>query len=192
TIVEAASRLFRARGIDAVSVGDIMGSLGLTVGGFYRHFASKDVLVAEAIEAASLETVSRRAAANTGLTREERATALVDAYLSRWHRDHADVGCVITALCSDVAREGAAAKDAFTAALQRLLSGISGLVPGESQLARDRRLRTVAALVGAVVLSRATSDQALAGNLLDAVRRDLVRAPRARTRARRRRSTKLA
>src|ERR1051326_5692862 len=104
SIVETASRLFRARGIAPVSVADIMGALGLTVGGFYRHFESKEALVAEAIEAAADDAALRYAKTREGATGPELAAAL-DAYLSRGHRDHPERGCPVAALCSEVAHE---------------------------------------------------------------------------------------
>jgi TetR/AcrR family transcriptional regulator, transcriptional repressor for nem operon len=166
-IVETASRLFRARGITPVGVADIMGALGLTVGGFYRHFESKEALVAEAIEAAADETTSRYA--------KEPAWALLDAYLSRAHRDHAERGCPVAALCSEVAHESLPTREAFTKAMHRLLAVVGDVVPGDTKDARDRRLRTAAAIVGSVVLSRATADEVLADELLRAVRRDVLR-----------------
>ena len=171
-IVETASRLFRARGITPVSVADIMGALGLTVGGFYRHFESKEALVAEAIEAASDETASRHAKATADA---ELASTLIDDYLSRAHRDHADLGCPVAALCSEVAHESLPTKEAFTKAMYRLLDIVGGVVPGDAEKARDRRLFAAASMVGAVVLSRATSDERLADDLLRAVRSGVLR-----------------
>jgi TetR/AcrR family transcriptional regulator, transcriptional repressor for nem operon len=189
SIVETASRLFRARGITPVSVADIMGALGLTVGGFYRHFESKEALVAEAIEAAADETASRYTKAREGAAGAEPAWALLDAYLSRGHRDHAERGCPVAALCSEVAHESLPTREAFTKAMHRLLEVVGSVVPGDTKDARDRRLRTAAAIVGAVVLSRATSDAALADELLRAVRADVLReAPRVARRARRTRT----
>jgi TetR/AcrR family transcriptional repressor of nem operon len=185
-IVETASRLFRARGIRAVSIADVMGALGLTVGGFYRHFASKEGLVAEAIEAASDETTSRLSEtqeAADGLA----ASPLLDAYLSRAHRDHAEIGCPVSALCSEVAHESLPTRAAFTKALHRLLELVGSVFPGDTKEARDRRLFTAASIVGAVVLSRATSDKRLADDLLRVARNGVhsTRAPRRPSRGRR-------
>jgi TetR/AcrR family transcriptional repressor of nem operon len=173
-IVETASRLFRARGIMPVSVADIMGELGLTVGGFYRHFESKEALVAEAIEAASDETESRYAKA----TADASASALLDGYLSRAHRDHAELGCPVAALCSEVAHEGLPAREAFTKAIHRLLDVVGNFIPGDTKEARDRRLFTAATMVGAVVLSRAASDKRLADDLLRVARSRVLRGAR--------------
>lgn len=191
-ILETASRLFRTRGITPVSVADIMGELGLTVGGFYRHFESKEALVAEAIEAAADETRSRYAKYREGSADTKLASAAVlDEYVSRGHRDHPERGCPVAALCSEVAHESLPTREAFTQAMHLLLEVIGGLVPGETKDARDRRLFTAAAIVGGVVLSRATSDEALADELLLAVRRRVLDdAPRvARTSRASRRST---
>jgi len=176
-IVETASRLFRARGLTPVSVADIMGELGLTVGGFYRHFESKEALIAEAIEAAADGSALRAATLREGAAAPELATQLLEAYLSTAHRDHAERGCPVAALCSEVGHESLSTREAFTKALDRLVDVVGEVVPGDTRAARDRRLRTVAAMVGAVVLSRATSDEALADELLGAVRRDVLRDP---------------
>ena len=92
-IVEAASRLFRKRGIGSVSVADVMGELGLTVGGFYRHFDSKDALAAEAIAFAS-ESTTRGA---------REAVDVINAYVSLEHVKHPEAGCPVAALCSEIA-----------------------------------------------------------------------------------------
>ena len=173
-LVETASRLFRLRGITAVSVADVMGELGLTVGGFYRHFESKEALVIEAIEAASDEMDARHTKDRGSTAGASSTSGLLDSYLSRGHRDHAERGCPVAALCSEIAHEGLPTRDAFTKSLQRLLANVSSLAPDDKTDARDLRLHAVASMVGAVVLSRATSDEALADELLRAVRRRVL------------------
>ena len=182
-ILATASRLFRARGIKAVSVADIMGALGLTVGGFYRHFESKEALLVEAIEAASDDTRARLSDAQKGADAE--IGSLLDAYLSKAHRDHAEVGCPIAALCSEVAHENLPAREALTKAMYRLLEVVGRVVPGDTQEARDRRLFAAASMVGALVLSRATSDERLADDLLRVTRSGVLRhSPRGARKAR--------
>jgi TetR/AcrR family transcriptional repressor of nem operon len=173
-IVETASRLFRQRGITPVGVADIMGALGLTVGGFYRHFPSKEALVGEAIAAASQEMVSNHARTQKGVAAEASAAAMLDSYLSKAHRDHAELGCPVASLCSVVAQESMPTREAFTTSMHRLFELVAHLVPGETKEARDRRMYTTAAMVGALVLSRATADEALADDLLRAVRNGLL------------------
>jgi TetR/AcrR family transcriptional repressor of nem operon len=174
SIVETASRLIRRQGIGAVSVADILGELGLTVGGFYRHFADKEALIAEAIEAASLETTDQHRGRATGQPQPALARALIEGYLSPGHRDHPEAGCPVAALCSEVAHEGELAKEAFGKAFGRLLEISALLIPGSSPAARDLRLQTAAAIVGALVLSRAVPDARLADEILAAVRRDVL------------------
>ena len=159
-IVEAASRLFRSRGIGAVSVADIMSSLGLTVGGFYRHFASKEALVVEAIESASRETAARQ--------------STLDDYLSTLHCEHPEQGCPVAALCSEVAHQGRTTRQAFTVALERLLAGVDDATADDSPERRKTVLATAATLVGAVVLARASSNGVLAGEILGAARDQLA------------------
>jgi TetR/AcrR family transcriptional repressor of nem operon len=156
-IVEAASRLFRARGIDAVSVADVMGSLGLTVGGFYRHFESKEALVAEAIESAA-----EQSRLNGGSADE-----LLRGYLSMAHRSNLERGCPVAGLCSEVAHQGRATKRAFTTAIEGLIDRLQEAAP---EMDRRRVLQTAAAAVGGLVLARGTSDDRLAREILDAVR----------------------
>jgi len=176
-IVTDAARLFRARGIDAVSVADVMGEQGLTVGGFYRHFADKEQLVAEAIEAASAQSLEGHAAATQGVPPDRVAATLLGRYLSKEHCAHPEAGCPVAALCSDAAHAGPAVRAAFTRSLRRLLAMVDAALPGEGRGARERRLHAAAAMVGAVVLARATDDPALADALLRSVRRGIEESP---------------
>jgi TetR/AcrR family transcriptional repressor of nem operon len=169
-IVETAARLFRERGIARVSVADVVGALGLTVGAFYRHFESKDMLVAEAVEAASIESAARQEAMAVGEAVAARRAAVVGAYLSKGHKDHPGQGCPVAALAAEMAQESVSSRKAFGRALDRVLGTLEGVVPGDAKADRRRRLRAAASLVGALVLARATSDERLAAELLAAVR----------------------
>jgi TetR/AcrR family transcriptional repressor of nem operon len=159
-IVAAAAEMFRARGIEATSVADVMSAVGLTVGGFYRHFASKEALVTEAIEHASHEV------AGHGL----------DTYLSEAHRRHPGRGCPVAALCSEVAHASKATKAAFTGALEGLLTSVGAAMPSGSPSDRRKVLFSASAAVGALVLARATGDESLAGEILAAAREGLLEA----------------
>jgi len=172
-IVDEASRLFRARGIDATSVADVMSAAGLTVGGFYRHFDSKEDLVAEAIDAASRETTERQRA-SAASEDDDQLLALLDRYLSDAHRKHAGQGCPVAALCSEVAHGSKATKRAFTGALERLLTGIGAARGPRSKADRAGALFAASAAVGALVLARATHDESLARELRSAARERLT------------------
>jgi TetR/AcrR family transcriptional repressor of nem operon len=159
--VETAGALMRARGIDAVSIADVMSELGLTVGGFYKHFESKDALVAEAIELASRTTATK-----SGSVEEA-----VRGYLSLAHRAQPSRGCPVAALCSEVGHQPASTRRAFTHALERLVAQLAALFHDTT---RGQQLHAVAALVGGLVLARGTNDEKLAEELLLAVSEGLL------------------
>ena len=153
TAVEAASRLFRERGIEAVSVADVMSSLGMTAGGFYRHFESKEALAAEACA---------EAFAGSAL-RDDSAEAMLQGYLSRAHRDAPATGCPLPALASDVPRQPAAVRRAYTDGVRGMLRRIERLAPGTD--ARTRRA-LLASMVGALAIARAVDDEQLSAAML--------------------------
>jgi TetR/AcrR family transcriptional repressor of nem operon len=175
-IVAVAARLFRARGIDATSVADVMSALGLTVGGFYRHFDSKDALVTEAIDAASRETTDRHVAKSAAREggEEVELLSLLDRYLSHGHRQHPGQGCPVAALCSEIGHGSKKTKRAFTVAIERLLTTIDAATGRDRGADRESTLFAASAAVGAMVLARATHDQSLAEELLSAVRKGLL------------------
>ena len=173
-LLDIASRLFRERGFDNVSVAEIMQEAGLTHGGFYGHFASKEALAAEAATHALLQTANRWRA-----TLESSGTAglerIVDAYLSRQHRDRPGIGCAIAALGPEVARQPDPVRTAFSTELESLIGVLSGFLPGADPSERRRRaLALMAQLVGAIVLARAFGRSALSSEILDIVRAAVV------------------
>jgi TetR/AcrR family transcriptional repressor of nem operon len=155
-VIAEAGRLFRERGVDAVSVADVMAAAGLTHGGFYKQFASKEALVAEAVEAAFNQQQADRM--NT-----DRASFL-DAYLSPRHRDHPGLGCPAAGLASDVAHEGpdGPAREPFAEAIERYARWLAG---GDGE-----DLATLSLLVGALTLARATAGTPVSDRILAAAR----------------------
>ncbi len=176
SIVAVAARLFRARGIDATSVADVMSALGLTVGGFYRHFDSKQALVTEAIDAASRETtdshLTKSRSAEGGKTAA--LLSLLERYLSDGHRQHPGQGCPVAALCSEVGHGSKQTKKAFTGAINRLLTTVEAAIGHDPRADRETALFAASAAVGALVLARATHDESLARDLLSSVRKRLL------------------
>jgi TetR/AcrR family transcriptional repressor of nem operon len=159
-ILEAASKLFRERGFSGVSLGEIMKATGLTHGPFYNHFASKEALMSEAVAFAS-----QQSNAGTELTPEWRET-FVRGYLSAAHRDAPGEGCLIAALAGEIGR-APAMKRSFTEHLSGLVERMAGSFAGTSRKkARARTIRTLASLVGAVVLARAVDDEAFSAEIL--------------------------
>jgi TetR/AcrR family transcriptional repressor of nem operon len=168
-IIEVAGRLFREKGFDGIGVADIMKQAGLTHGGFYGHFDSKDDLAAAAFSQAPASSArvwdQPPAAGSRGLT------AFLNAYLSPVHRDNAGDGCALAALGSDVAREPLAVRAAFTAVLRNRLDILAGMLPGRNKAAQQRKaLATLAGVVGALTLARAVADPALSNEILAATR----------------------
>jgi TetR/AcrR family transcriptional repressor of nem operon len=169
-ILEEASKLFRERGLNGVSVPEIMKAAQLTHGPFYNHFASKDALVAEAIDhamGAMLDDIV--ATAQSPSARQQ----LLDDYLSPAHRDNRDVGCVMAGLAGDVVRTPPA-KGAFTRHLKGILGALSSkfLSSGKGDT-RAEAVRTVSMMVGAMILARAVDDPALSDEILAQARAGL-------------------
>ena len=159
TILEAAGRLFGERGFEAVSVAEIMNAAGLTHGGFYGYFKSKDDLVAEALA----DTLTRNRERPSG----DFAT-YVAGYLSRAHRDDRGHGCATAALAADTARQADGARAAMTTGLKRQIERLSGIVPGEDSAQRRRAaIGSWATMVGAMILARASDDPELSDEVLD-------------------------
>jgi TetR/AcrR family transcriptional repressor of nem operon len=175
-IVDAAARLFRERGFDGIGVADLMKAAGLTHGGFYGHFASKEDLMARAVEhsmAGGHALVEQLAAQTPGDTGAQMA-AVTDWYLSCHHRDGVGQGCAVAALGADAARQGPSVRKVVTQGLRDFVDLLARLVPGRDEAERRQRaLATYASLVGALVMARAADDEALSREVLEAVRATL-------------------
>lgn len=166
-ILEAAGRLFREHGFDAVGVDAVMREAGLTHGGFYTHFPSKEALVAEAAASA----LGRSAARWDALSREQTPDAalerIVASYLNPAHVAEPARGCLLTALGPEIPRHPAA-RPGVTAAIRVMLDALARCLPGKR---RERAIAGLSTMVGAVVLARASDDPALAAEILAAARR---------------------
>lgn len=163
-IVDAAARLFRDKGFDGVGVDAIMKSAGLTHGGFYGHFESKEALAAEASAAALSANAAHQAGAAS-------LSALVGEYLSERHRADRTNGCAVAALGGEVGRQGAALRKTFTASVRAQVDRIASFLKRGTPAARRRRaLAAYAGMVGALTLARAVDDPDLAQELLAAAR----------------------
>ncbi len=173
-IQEASARLFRERGIQAVSVVDLMGAVGLTAGGFYGHFASKDVLAAIACEAAFDESDNRwRKRMEGKASHRESFDAIVNGYLTRRNRDDPGDACPSAALASDVARErpDAPVREAYIAGIKDQVEKLASLQGGrDSNTARQQAMAQLALLVGAMALARATTGDRLSDDFLAAAK----------------------
>jgi TetR/AcrR family transcriptional regulator, transcriptional repressor for nem operon len=165
-IVEVASKRIREQGLDGPAVAEIMQAAGLTHGGFYKHFQSRDDLIAEA-------TQSALAAADRHLHKltddaEDPLAAFVDWYLSVEHRDQPAAGCALPPLGDDVRRSDDRVRSAYREQVERYVEHVERFL-GDGEGARQRAILAVSTLVGAVVLSRAVDDEAFSDEILSAV-----------------------
>ena len=170
-IVETAARRLREVGYAALGVASVMRDAGLTHGGFYAHFASKDALLAEAIAEAGRDGLESLRRAVEDAPPDDRLAVLVDAYLSRLHQLHPELGCPLAALGTETARQDASVREAATGRLRELLGWIRGL-RGADRTGPSAEM-VLSAAVGAMVLARVSTDRALGDALRRQVRDEL-------------------
>nr|MBA4770715.1 TetR/AcrR family transcriptional regulator [Sphingobium sp.] len=163
-VVETASRLFRAHGVDGVGIGEVMRACDLTHGGFYNQFESKDALAAEACAAALAKSAARWSGIAAGA--EDAAAAIADDYLSPRNRDAPQTGCALIALGPDAARKGGDLAGAFRKGFEEL----AGILEQAGEMDRSAALARMAQMVGALVLARAVGDADLSEEILQAAR----------------------
>ncbi|MGW1726708.1 TetR/AcrR family transcriptional regulator [Streptomyces sp. NPDC002306] len=169
-VVATASRMFREKGT-AVSVADLMKAAGLTHGGFYKQFASKEDLVDEAI-AHAFEEQAPHSAAPLDEHAEDHETArrkLIEAYLSLWHRDHEGEGCPVSGFAADLGREPDQAARAQHVYVNGVRNRAARLATGD-----DDGLAQLCTMVGALVLARATRGNPISEELLESARTALT------------------
>jgi len=166
-IVRAAACKFREKGIGATGLTDLMKAAGLTHGGFYKHFASKDELVAEA----TAEAVD--AAIDEWLTGSPTIAATVGAYLSTGHRDDPASGCPLAAVGSELSRSSKKVREAAAEGFVRLVEFLAR--KADTVDARQRAVAAAATMIGALTMSRVVTDQGLSAEILREAQRSLIR-----------------
>jgi TetR/AcrR family transcriptional repressor of nem operon len=167
TVIDVASRLFRERGFDGIGLKDLMKGAGLTQGAFYKQFASKEDLAAQASRRA-LEHASVRWSDAAVANPKDPLAAVMAFYLSMGHREERMDGCPIVALGSDAARQGTEVKASFEAGIKTHLEMLARMI-AETDGAEpdDKAMAILSTMVGAVTLSRVVNDPDLAQALLD-------------------------
>jgi TetR/AcrR family transcriptional repressor of nem operon len=160
-LLQAASQGFRKRGFDGVKVSDVMQGAGLSHGGFYTYFKSKDDLVAQACDQ-SLKRQAGRLKAAKGEGKTE-LRAYIERYLSTANRDMPEHACLFPSLAAEVARQPAAVREVFAHGVDDYLEALGGLTEGEG---RAEAIAILSSLVGAMVLARAVSDPMLSDEIL--------------------------
>jgi TetR/AcrR family transcriptional regulator, transcriptional repressor for nem operon len=175
-IVTIAAKKFREEGISGIGIADLMKKAGLTAGGFYKHFKSRDALVAEAIGSA-MELWKDRIDAAAARGPRFACESLIDEYLSVAHRDDPGMGCPVSALAGDLARSDKRTRAVATRKIADNIELLSSLIRDAGKTgkdtARSRAIVTYCAMVGAVSMARAISDQELSREILKTVARRL-------------------
>lgn len=173
-VINAASRLFRENGFDGIGLKDLMNGAGLTQGGFYKQFKSKDDLAALAARRA-MENVTRRWS-STAASSADPLGAVVDLYLSAGHRDEPGDGCPLVALGGDAARQSAEVRIPFQDGIKAHIQVLEELMPeGGEPGATEKATVALALMVGAVTLSRIVTDPELSARLLKAAADEVKR-----------------
>jgi TetR/AcrR family transcriptional repressor of nem operon len=166
-IVEIAAQKMRESGTEGPGVAEIMKEAGLTHGGFYKHFDSRDDLVAEAVEAAIAQARESYTERVEGAA--DPLAAFVDFYLSTTHRDDPGTGCPVVALGADAARADARVRAAYRDQVESYIGRMEELL-GDGEDARRRAISAVTSMVGAVLIARAVDDESLSEEILGEVR----------------------
>ena len=161
-IVGAAARAIRRSGYNGTGVADIMKDAGLTHGGFYAHFASRDAMLAEAADQAGAESVARLKRIAAAAPPHEALRSLIQAYLSKAHVEDAETGCPVAALGSEMPRQASKVRRAATRRIKEMIDVVIRHWPDQGEpAAYQHALVTVATMVGALMLARAVDDPKL-------------------------------
>src|SRR5689334_1228375 len=170
-IVRKASVRLREKGAHGVGVADLMKEAGLTHGGFYAHFASREALVIEAFGDAMDRSTARWRKLLAELAPEKRLPAIVDGYLCPQHRDDVGHGCAVPALGAEIARESPKTRKAFAAKLEAMVELFAESIPDVSpKVARKRASAMLATLMGTLVMARVAGGGEFSDEILDAGR----------------------
>jgi TetR/AcrR family transcriptional repressor of nem operon len=169
-ILNAAAELFRRQGVAATGVDSVMAAAGLTAGGFYAHFRSKEALVAAAVDTAGEKATERWFAPLAERRGRSWSRAFVTRYLSEEHRDDKSSGCLVPSLAADVARSGVTPRRHFERRLRGFFEVVVERAGATTARDRERALGAVALCVGGVLLSRVVVDRKLSDEILAACR----------------------
>ncbi len=168
-ILAEASRQVRKNGLESVSVGELMKSVGLTHGGFYGHFSSRAALLAEAL-ARALDDGQKHAKSQEHATGQENQTGdlpgFARSYLSRTHRDAPESGCAIAALAAEAGRAAPECRDVMSGHVDAFIDAISQMLHDD----REKAMVAVSAMVGALALARVATSAERSDAILKAVR----------------------
>jgi TetR/AcrR family transcriptional repressor of nem operon len=177
-IVDAAARAIRRSGYGGTGVADIMKEAGLTHGGFYAHFSSREALLAEAADRAGAEGVAAMARIASTMPPSKALQTMLKAYLSKEHVESVETGCAVAALGSEMPRQAPEVRRAATNRIKEMIDLVARQMPNWGQPgAHEHALVTVSTMVGALVLARAVDDPRLSDALRQAALKHFSRTP---------------
>jgi len=159
-IVETAARAIRRSGYDGTGVADIMKEAGLTHGGFYAHFSSRDAMLAEAADLAGADTIAIAESIFAEAPQEQALFALMNAYLSNEHMANIESGCALAALGSEMPRQAPEVRKAATRRIKEMIALVESRFTGQPD-AHEKALVTISTMVGTLLLARAVDEPAL-------------------------------
>lgn len=173
--MDAAARAIRRSGYDGTSVADIMKEAGLTHGGFYAHFASREAMLAEAADRAGAESVSASTRIAAAAPPEQAVKQIMLAYLSKEHLRNAEMGCPVAALGSEMPRQAPEVRRAATLRIKEMIDVVARHLPDWGQAgAHERALVMVSTMVGTLLLARAVDDSKLSDALLESALKHFI------------------
>jgi len=170
-LLKRAAEEFRRNGVQGTGIAPLMGQLGLTHGGFYAHFGSKNELIAQATGPMFEDALSRRMlAAAEAAPKGKAVQTIVTHYLSSQHRDSRE-GCALAGLAGEMARQPEPVRNAYISAMNHRLKRIAALLPGDDEKARlDRARLLVAGMAGTMMIAKAMTDRDLSDHFLEQAR----------------------
>src|SRR6201985_3342700 len=174
-IVKRASVRLREKGAHGIGVADLMKEAGLTHGGVYAHFDSREALVIEAIAHIMDKSTKRWRELAEQMPPERRLASIVDSYLSAAHRDDPGHGCAVPTLGAEIAREGPKTRKAFAAKLEQMIDALASVIPNvPPKAARKQAIAMLGTMMGAVVMSRIAGSGEFSDEILTAGREALL------------------
>jgi TetR/AcrR family transcriptional repressor of nem operon len=170
-IVKKASVRLREKGAHGIGVADLMKDAGLTHGGFYAHFDSREALVIEAFADAMDRSTARWRKIAEATPPEKRLATIVESYLTTIHRDDPGHGCAVPTLGADIARESPKTRKAFAAKLEQMIDMLTAQIPNvPHKAARKQAMAAIATMMGTLVLARVAGSGEFSEEILDAGR----------------------
>jgi TetR/AcrR family transcriptional regulator, transcriptional repressor for nem operon len=174
-IVKRAAVRLREKGAHGIGVADLMKEAGLTHGGFYAHFDSREALVIEAIAHIMDKSTKRWRELAEQMPPERRLASIVDSYLSAAHRDDPGHGCAVPTLGAEIARESPKTRKAFAAKLEQMIDALASVIPDVSpKAARKQAIAILGTMMGTVVMSRIAGSGEFSDEILTAGREALL------------------